>query len=295
MSIKNEKGKKLLGGEYTQYTPSGFNLLKSTKHNTPNKGDIVYFYSESLKRIAHVGLVIDVTKINEKVYRFLTIEGNTSVTKWDRNGYIVAQKEYTINIDFVGDKNRINCFVTPKYSDNLGTVEMAIYVAKKEIGSKEDINYNNINKFGSWYGNNGVPWCQQFISYIFNEVGELRQRGWLLKGNDWYFYNNSKPLRSEWFIEKGLYYVTDDTGKLIKGWFKSENKWYFLDNNGVMLCNCWLLYKGCYYFLKTSGEMAKDCYILDNGKYWYVNKLGICSSNPLIFNELGKQPIINFR
>lgn len=50
-------------------------------------------------------------------------------------------------------------------------------VAASQIGYREgrdaNGNWNNINKYGAWYGSNGVAWCAQFVSWCANEVGAL--------------------------------------------------------------------------------------------------------------------------
>ncbi len=41
----------------------------------------------------------------------------------------------------------------------------AIQIAKAEIGYAESPSGSNLNKFGKWYGMDGVQWCAIFISY----------------------------------------------------------------------------------------------------------------------------------
>jgi len=31
---------------------------------------------------------------------------------------------------------------------------------------------NNHTKYGRWYGDDGVPWCAQFVSYVFARSGQ---------------------------------------------------------------------------------------------------------------------------
>jgi len=90
-----EAGKKLLRGSYSQYTPTGkdYFVLNRAYGKTPHPGDIVYFYSGEKGRVAHVGIVEDVKKVND-TYVIHTIEGNTSVVAFERNGGGVARKEY---------------------------------------------------------------------------------------------------------------------------------------------------------------------------------------------------------
>lgn len=46
-----------------------------------------------------------------------------------------------------------------------------IFVANKEIGTKESPANSNLQKYGAWYGLNGVAWCAEWVSWVFNEAG----------------------------------------------------------------------------------------------------------------------------
>jgi len=48
--------------------------------------------------------------------------------------------------------------------------ERALDAAIAELGYVESPNGSNNNKFGAWYGMNGVPWCAIFVTWCF-EVG----------------------------------------------------------------------------------------------------------------------------
>jgi hypothetical protein len=46
-----------------------------------------------------------------------------------------------------------------------------IRLAIAEVGTKESPANSNMNKYGEWYGKNGVAWCAQFVSYIMFIAG----------------------------------------------------------------------------------------------------------------------------
>lgn len=46
-----------------------------------------------------------------------------------------------------------------------------INTANKELGTKEFPKDSNIQKYGKWYGQNGVKWCGQFVSWVFAQSG----------------------------------------------------------------------------------------------------------------------------
>lgn len=88
-----KKARKLLGG-FSAYTPTSASYFKKMNQwfKEPEIGDIVFFYSSSLGRIAHTGIVYDYD--DKYVY---TIEGNTSsnLTTLERDGGQVAYKKYS--------------------------------------------------------------------------------------------------------------------------------------------------------------------------------------------------------
>ena len=54
--------------------------------------------------------------------------------------------------------------------------QKALAAAIPEIGNTESPPQNNLNKYGSWYGMNGVPWCAIFCSWCFGHTGNPRFR-----------------------------------------------------------------------------------------------------------------------
>jgi hypothetical protein len=47
----------------------------------------------------------------------------------------------------------------------------ALALASHFVGLKEHPAGSNITIFGRWYGENGVPWCAIFVSYILSHTG----------------------------------------------------------------------------------------------------------------------------
>lgn len=103
------------GNSYmTGYTPTGSSYFKKAGrwYTTPEYGDIVYFYSTSMGRICHVGVV---ASVNKSAKTFKTVEGNTNSDGFTTNGGCVAMHEYSYAS--VGGSNRVNGFGRPRYSD----------------------------------------------------------------------------------------------------------------------------------------------------------------------------------
>ncbi len=53
------------------------------------------------------------------------------------------------------------------------TAAQVIATAKSQIGTKESPFGSNRQKYGVWYGWNGVPWCDQFLSWCFAQSKSL--------------------------------------------------------------------------------------------------------------------------
>jgi hypothetical protein len=52
------------------------------------------------------------------------------------------------------------------------SVESMLATAQKYVDEKYRESPGNHTIFGEWYGDNGEPWCDQFVSYVGNEAGE---------------------------------------------------------------------------------------------------------------------------
>ena len=48
---------------------------------------------------------------------------------------------------------------------------MALQTAITQIGTAENPPGSNLQKYGQWYGMNGVPWCAIFTSWCFEQSG----------------------------------------------------------------------------------------------------------------------------
>lgn len=46
-----------------------------------------------------------------------------------------------------------------------------IEIAKAEVGYKETPTGSNLNKYGEWFGKNGVAWCGAFVSWVYFQAG----------------------------------------------------------------------------------------------------------------------------
>lgn len=51
------------------------------------------------------------------------------------------------------------------------SVSQVINIARSQVGVREAPYKSNRQKYGAWYGWNGVPWCAQFLSWCFASTG----------------------------------------------------------------------------------------------------------------------------
>ena len=285
-------GKKMLGGNYSQYTPSGKSLLaqKSRISKIPHFGDKVYFYASSLGRVGHVGIVTSVSKSGER-YDIETVEGNTSSASFDRNGGCVARKKYSFTLAEVGGTNRINCFCSPLFSEDTCTAGGFVKSALDEVGYEEkasnanienkhdNVGKNNYTKYGAWYkekcgGDHPAYWCEQFVSWCAYIACKAHQEalksGWIRVADRWQYWNKGEAVKGEWLQFENRWYVFDNSGNMIVGWFKSEDDWYYLNpSDGAMLSGQWINIDERYYYLTKSGVMARNVYIKDTDSSMY--------------------------
>ena len=295
MNQAYRNGQKLLRGAYTQYTPSGKALFEKagSYHKEPRLGDIVYFYSNSMGRVCHVGAVVSVKKEGTR-YTIEAVEGNTNGgDTFNRNGGCVAKKRYSFALSEVGGVNRINGFGTPEFGENTCTVDEFVKVLNQEIGYIEKANNKdlesktanpgtaNYTKYGQWYGGNGLYWCQQFISWCaYMACKNHRENaftGWEKLEDKWMYQVNGVYVADRWMKIEGRWYVFDGASYMITGWFKSEDSWYYLNPaDGAMLSKQWLELDGKTYYLDENGVMVTNCYIKDSKKgiYYWVNSEG---------------------
>ena len=303
-----QTGQAVLLGDYSQYTPTGKSYFTRCGRyfKQPVRGDVVYFYSQSLGRVSHVGWVENVVWKMNGHFDLFTIEGNTSAnqTEFNRNGGICARKAY-YDVANVGGGNRIDGFGRPKYSDDTITIEDVEEVLHSLLGYEEKASWdmdqlftlhgnpgkNNITMQGYWYARNkkiAAQWCQQNVCYAFYMAAKAKQEqkwtGWRKDDSgNWYFFLEGDPIKGRWSHIDGRWYVFDESGKAITGtWFHDKNgEWYYMNDDSAMLSSQWLEYQGKWYYLTATGAMATNAYIKnkspkgpEDSLYYWVNEKG---------------------
>ena len=286
-----QSGQTALCGDYYQYTPTGASRFDKADRlvSTPSRGYVAFFYSTSLKRISHTGIVVSAKRNADSTWDITTIEGNTSIATQSRNGGEVRKKTYYNQ--HIGGKNWFNSFGVPVYGSETCNTEAVIEIAESQIGYKEkasnkdledfdanqgSANYTKYSGFVSWFST-PAQWCGQFVSFCFYQACvKQKTSGWIQQDNgDWmYRKKDGEIARDEWLFIDGRWYAFLNDGRMVRGWFKSKDSWYYLAEDGGMCASQWIPYKGKNYYLTASGAMATDAYVraempYAEGKYIY--------------------------
>lgn len=76
------------------------------------------------------------------------------------------------------------------------TATEILNIAESQIGYTEQPPNSNITKYGEWYGMNGEPWCDMFVSWIFAQADASS-----LIGGEFAYC----PYHEQWFRDNGLW------------------------------------------------------------------------------------------
>lgn len=192
--------KRLLGGEFSAYTPTSAQYYKDKGQyhkSGPQPGDQIFFRNS--QRINHTGIVTGVASGKVR-----TIEGNTSSgSEVIPNGGAVCQKEYSLN------NNRIDGYGRPDWS----LVEAPV---KKSGWQDEDGGRRYYN------GDTGEP--------VRNDWVEDKAAGM------WYWFDGAGLMvRNTWYEYENHWYYLGADGAMVKGQQTIDGKWYIMDQEGRMM------------------------------------------------------------
>ncbi len=131
--------------------------------------------------------------------------------------------------------------------------------------------------------------------------GQTGAPGWLLQGNDWYYYDASGVKASGWRVIGGAWYYFDGenaekpgimladgkypigdhnyffdaSGKMQSGWILRSEGWYYTAGSGAMLTG-WQVIGGNWYYLDGTdpeypGRMAENCKkVIGDSTYFFA-------------------------
>lgn len=131
------------------------------------------------------------------------------------------------------------------------SLEKFVNIALAECGTVEK--YNNITKYGEWYGMNGQPWCAMFVSWCAKQAGLLVSSGnnngiipkyaSVAMGMEWYKNNNRFGKKGEYTPKYGdiLFLKTGASHTaIVVGYDEENNKIYTIEGNfSDKVCKVW--------------------------------------------------------
>jgi len=110
----------------------------------------------------------------------------------------------------------------------------ALAAALTQVGYHE-VGHNNDNKFGRWFGWNGVAWCAQFVTWAMVAYGGKKFRTALARQFMYWAHSGTFGLRITHNPEPGDIVVFDSGGGHV-GIFKSGNARQFTSVEGNTSC-----------------------------------------------------------
>lgn len=230
------KTKKLLCGDLYVYCPDGYNKFKNQGriYSTPKKFDIVFFWSSSLNRWGHTGIVIDVDS-NGKGYT--TWEANTSSGNdvVVRNGGATTRKHYNLN-----SSTKV-AFGRPDYEGNgisliKPTNELTMYnisTSSTMLTCTVDTNLNVRN----------YPVTGNIVNSIYHGEKVTATKKTFVNGDPWLWI----PEKDGWV-----------SGKYFTGWLcekTANNRWWFVLDGYSWYSNKEVNILGSTYYFDDTGYM----------------------------------------
>lgn len=220
--------KKLLGGDFDDYTKNSVNLyksknafhLKGESGFTPLPGDQIFFSKTNLlSGVYHTGLVIEVK--NGIVY---TVEGNTSSGAGvDPNGGAVCKKSYSLSYEKIYgygrppyDAEEIETYKIKTGSSGIRILADALNIRKNPSTSAEVVaqyHLNDIVYVTEKAVNNGKYWFKSSDGWFSASYCE----GWILEesGQWWYVMKDYTCPTNEIKTVDGYDYVFDKNGWML--------------------------------------------------------------------------------
>jgi len=235
-----EIAKKLLCGDLYIYCPDGYTRFKNKNRifSNPKIGDVVFFWSSSLGRWSHTGIVI---KVDDDGKGYTTWEANTSSGNdvVVRNGGATCNKHYTL-------AGRKVSFGRPDYEGN------GISIEQEESTCDTDIN------IASW--GDGIT-CTTDCLNIRKTPGNGTVIGSLKKGD------KVIPSKKRFINGKAWFYIPYKCGwvsaNYFDGWIQE------LDDCGKW----WYLLPGYKYYVDQLANIDGDVYYFDSTGYMFIGTI----------------------
>ena len=234
-----EKAKKLLCGDLFVYCPTGYNQFKAKKriYSTPKRGDVVFFWSDSLGRWSHTGYVIGVDSNGNgyTTWEANTSSGNDVVV---RNGGATCNKHYTLG-------QRKVAFGRPDYEGNGISISGKPSLQYVEIGT----DVNKLVCTTEVLNIRDYPGTGNIISSSKKGEKVTPSKKCFIDGKAWFYIDEKKGWAS---------------GSYFTGWVyeKSNNRWWYLLDGYKYYVDKIVNIGGKRYFFDSSGYMFVGTFLI---------------------------------
>lgn len=149
------------------------------------------------------------------------------------------------------ESRRKNAYEAAKAFQGSVSLEKFVDIALAESGTVED--YNNMTKYGEWFGMDGESWCAMFVSWCANQAGLLvtsnNKNGIIPKyasvalGMEWYKNKQRFGVKGSYLPKYGdiLFLKTKASHTaIVVGYDAANNKLYTIEGNfSDKVCKVW--------------------------------------------------------
>ena len=139
-----------------------------------------------------------------------------------------------------------------------------------------------------WYyaypgGNQKFGWLQLSSGRYYLDADNEEYPGLMvasctmqIDGQEYTFLSDGRVFTGWKYVKGEGYYYYDNTGLLASGWRLVNNKWYYMDpqNNNIMVSQQWRRINGYWYYFRADGDMATG-WIYIGGNYYYLSTDGV--------------------
>ena len=139
-----------------------------------------------------------------------------------------------------------------------------------------------------WYyaypgGNQKFGWLQLSSGRYYLDADNEEYPGLMvasctmqIDGQEYTFLSDGRVFTGWKYVKGEGYYYYDNTGLLASGWRLVNNKWYYMDpqNNNIMVSQQWKRINGYWYYFRADGDMATG-WVYIGGNYYYLSTDGV--------------------
>ena len=139
-----------------------------------------------------------------------------------------------------------------------------------------------------WYyaypgGNQKFGWLQLSSGRYYLDADNEEYPGLMvasctmqIDGQEYTFLSDGRVFTGWKYVKGEGYYYYDNTGLLASGWRLVNNKWYYMDpqNNNIMVSQQWKRINGYWYYFRVDGDMATG-WVYIGGNYYYLSTDGV--------------------